>query len=314
MDEHPTEIQALAASITKAASKQTYYTIRLLADRDLVNDAYLAYGYFRWVDDTLDSKIGIKTEQIGFITRQKQLMEALYNGDSPRVMCREEQMLVDLVRSDQQVHPGLHSYLKNMMAILEFDAGRRGELISQVDLSLYSQGLATAVTDAMHYFIGHDDLAPAHKSRYLPVNAAHITHMLRDTVDDTRLGYFNIPHEYLKQHKISPHDLRKPAYQAWVCSRVQQARTDFKEGRKSLAQIKNLRCRLVGFAYTARFEWILRAIEQENYCLRSQYNERKGLLASIWMGWNTLLSMLVSTGITARSSHQFAQNLPMKES
>ncbi len=42
----------LAASITKAASRQTFYTVRLLADRDLLDDAYRAYAYFRWVDDT----------------------------------------------------------------------------------------------------------------------------------------------------------------------------------------------------------------------------------------------------------------------
>ena len=46
--------QALAASITKAASKQTYYTIRFLVDRERVKNAYRAYAYFRWVDDTLD--------------------------------------------------------------------------------------------------------------------------------------------------------------------------------------------------------------------------------------------------------------------
>ncbi len=37
----------LAASITKAASQQTYYTIRFLADRDRMADAYRAYAYFR---------------------------------------------------------------------------------------------------------------------------------------------------------------------------------------------------------------------------------------------------------------------------
>jgi hypothetical protein len=34
----------LAASITKAASKQTYYTIRMLVDRESVDDAYRAYA------------------------------------------------------------------------------------------------------------------------------------------------------------------------------------------------------------------------------------------------------------------------------
>jgi hypothetical protein len=45
----------LAASITWAASKQTFYTIRFLADRGRVRDAYRAYAYFRWVDDRLDA-------------------------------------------------------------------------------------------------------------------------------------------------------------------------------------------------------------------------------------------------------------------
>ena len=44
-----------ASSITKAASKQTYYTIRFLVDRERVDDAYRAYAYFRWVDDVLDA-------------------------------------------------------------------------------------------------------------------------------------------------------------------------------------------------------------------------------------------------------------------
>ena len=47
--------QSIAPAITKAASKQTYYTIRFLVDRDRVADAFRAYAYFRWVDDTLDN-------------------------------------------------------------------------------------------------------------------------------------------------------------------------------------------------------------------------------------------------------------------
>ena len=47
--------QTIAPSITKAASQQTYYTIRFLADRERAPDAYRAYAYFRWVDDTLDA-------------------------------------------------------------------------------------------------------------------------------------------------------------------------------------------------------------------------------------------------------------------
>ena len=56
---------SLASSITKAASKQTYYTIRFLVDRERVDDAYRAYGYFRWVDDVLDadSRFGVRAKR-----------------------------------------------------------------------------------------------------------------------------------------------------------------------------------------------------------------------------------------------------------
>ncbi|MBE0690098.1 MAG: hypothetical protein IH587_08265, partial [Anaerolineae bacterium] len=39
----------LPARITKAASRQTFYTIRFLVDHGRVTDAYRAYAYFRWV-------------------------------------------------------------------------------------------------------------------------------------------------------------------------------------------------------------------------------------------------------------------------
>ena len=314
MDNHRSAIASLAAAITKAASKQTYYTIRLLVDRGLVNEAFLAYGYFRWVDDKLDSQIFSKSEKTRFISRQKYILESCYRDSVPSDICIEEKMLVELVKSDRGDHPGLRSYLKNMMAILVFDANRHGALISKDELSLYTQGLATAVTDAMHYFIGHDDPIPADDECYSAVKAAHITHMLRDTSDDITLGYFNIPSEYLAQHKISPHDIEDPAFQSWACRRVKQAREDFKKGRQSLAKISSFRCRLVGFAYTARFEWMLKTIEKENYCLRSQYDERKGLSASLWMGWNTIISTFASPWTRKKPHATFARSSPMKES
>jgi hypothetical protein len=81
------------------------------------------------------------------------------------------------------------------------------------------------------------------------------------------------------------------AYREWVCGRVQLARMYFKAGRECTAWVKNLRCRLAGYAYTARFEWMLRAIERDHYCLRSEYPERKSLRAGLWMAGLTLASM-----------------------
>jgi len=315
MDTRSEDSGTLAAAITKSASKQTYYTIRLFADRERVSDAFRAYGYFRWVDDVLDAEApyrddtGRRSERIAFLNRQKSLLEAGYRGEIPDNLCKEEWMLVDLIRSDTEKNSGLQSYLRHMMAVMAFDADRRGKVISQAELDGYSRTLAVAVTEAMYYFIGHDNQTPNHEARYLAVTAAHITHMLRDALEDNQAGYFNIPHEYLETHKLSPQDVESWAYQAWVYQRVELAREYFKAGSQATAQVKGLRCRLAGYAYTARFEWMLRVIQRDDYRLRFEYPERKSLWAGLWMGWKVLSAIFASIGTKAGTPALIAQPL-----
>jgi phytoene/squalene synthetase len=175
-----------------------------------------------------------------------------------------------------------------MMAVMAFDAGRRGQLISQVELTEYTRWLATAVTEALHYFIGHNDASPHDETRYLAVTAAHITHMLRDTIDDAAVGYYNIPREYLQSHGIRPSDVHSDAYRAWVRSRVDLAREYLRAGKAYLRQVENVRCRIAGYAYVSRFEVVLDAIERDNYHLRYDYPERKSANARLRMGWSAL--------------------------
>lgn len=290
----------LAAEITKASSKQTYYTIRYFVDRDLVDDAFRAYGYFRWVDDTLDAESGTQGEKDAFIKRQKMILDACFAGNPPEDLSSEEHMLAALVANDTGENPGLRMYLKNMMKVMAFDTERRGRVISQVELSNYTHALAVSVTEAMYYFIGHDDPGAKHEERYLAVTAAHITHMLRDAVKDVGPGYYNIPQEYLQTKAISPDDVTSEAYRKWVCQRVSLAREYFKEGRKSIAQAKNLRRRLAGYAYTARFEIVLRIIERENFCLRGEYKERKNLKSRLWVVWTTISAVVGSFSVPKR--------------
>ena len=290
-----------ASSITKAASKQSYFTIRYLVDRDRVEDAYRAYGYFRWVDDLLDADSGTESERRIFLERQMYLLEQSYRGNFPRTSNVQEKLLIDLIRHDQAENSGLQSYLRNMMRVMEFDAQRRGKLISQAELDEYTLWLATAVTEALHYFIGNGDFAPLDETRYLAVSAAHITHMLRDTYDDLLAGYYNIPREVLEANHIDVQDINSKAYRAWVKNRVSLARDYFSAGRGYLARVQNLRCRLAGFAYTARFEWLLDTFEVEGYALRPLYNERKSIGTGLRMSWLTLSSMLNLRGAAALS-------------
>jgi phytoene/squalene synthetase len=274
-----------ASSITKAASKQTYYTIRFLVDRPRLEDAYRTYGYFRWVDDVIDANTASDPGRRAFIERQKFLLEKCYQGEFPQEVSVQEKMLIELVQHDQEPNSGLQSYLRNMMRVMDFDARRRGRLLSLAELNEYTHWLAVAVTEAMHHFIGHGEFAPRDHMRYLAVSAAHITHMLRDTYDDVRVGYYNIPREVLEAYRIGPQDLHSEAYHAWVESRVQLARAYFKAGRRYLRRVQNRRCRVAGLAYIARFEWLLDAIEEEGYSLRPDYSERKHFGTGLRMAW-----------------------------
>jgi phytoene/squalene synthetase len=294
-----------ASAITKAASKQTYYTIRFLVDRARVDDAYRAYAYFRWVDDFLDATSGSgpalseveASERGAFLKRQRSLLEVCIRGEAPRDTNLQEKMLVELVQSDRGKNSGLRAYLRNMMLVMDFDVRRRGRLISQVELNEYTRWLAIAVTEAMHYFIGNGAFAPPDETRNLAVSAAHITHMLRDTYDDVQAGYFNIPREVLEANHIGPQDVHSDAYRAWVRSRVELARNYFAAGRAYFGRVQNPRYRLAGLAYMARFEWLLATIEREGFYLRPQYGERKSIGTGLRMGWLALSSMISLRGV-----------------
>ena len=276
----------LAASITRAASLQTYTTVRLLVDRERVAQAFQAYAYFRWVDDWLDEPTRLTSERLAFLDWQRQLIEEYAHGQTVQVRATEEKMLIDLLGSDPDENSGLHSYMSNMMAVMAFDAERRGRLISQEELDHYALSLATAVTEALHYFIGHDSASPVGPTRYLAAQGAHIVHMLRDTLEDNALGYFNIPREYIKSSGISPFETGSLPFRSWVMKRVQLARQYFRQGKEYLADVQSLRCRMAGYAYIARFETVLNIIERDGYVLRSEYRDARGALAGARMGWS----------------------------
>jgi phytoene/squalene synthetase len=290
-----TQISAspLAASLTRSASKQTFYTIRFLADHELIQDAYRAYAYFRWVDDQLDQSSMKNSDRMAFVKRQAALIERSYRGEHPRPLSDEEGMLVDLIAADQEPDSGLQAYIRNMHSVMAFDAERRGRLITEEELNRYTYHLAAAVTEAMHHFIGHGCQSPQGEGRYLAVSAAHITHMLRDTLEDVEAGYYNIPREYIEPYRIDPRDVQSEPYRKWVEGRIELARLYFNSGMEYLARVENIRCRLAGYAYTARFTGVLNAIEREGYRVRSGYPECKGLssvMSMIWLAFSQAIN------------------------
>jgi hypothetical protein len=161
------------------------------------------------------------SERIAFMNRQKAIMDSCFQGQRPDHLAGEEHMLAGLILGDQEKSSGLQTYIRNMMAVIDFDARRRGRLISRLELSWYSRFLASSVTEALLYFIGHDQHAPQNGARYL-------------------------------------------------------------------AQVENIRCRIAGYAYIARFEVVLEVIERMEYRLAPEYPQGKGLGAGMRMSGSVL--------------------------
>lgn len=291
---------SLASAITKAASRQTFYTIRYLVDRQRVADAYRAYAYFRWVDDVLDDAASSgsarldaeRSERTRFLDRQKALLDQCLRGEPPWNPSSHEALLVELVRHVDPSDAGLETYLRHMMLVMDFDVRRRGRLVSQAELNEYTRRLAVAVTEAMHYFIGNRGSAPHEEIRYSAASGAHVLHMLRDTYADVRAGYFNIPREVLDAHSITPGDVDTDPYRGWVEGRIELARQLFDDGRTYFARVPSTRLRLAGLAYIGRFEGLMGTIERECFSLRPEYPERRSLVAGLRLSWRVTSWMI----------------------
>ncbi len=275
----------LAKSITFASSKQSYYTALLMVDKDLFTDCLRAYAYFRWADDIIDLSSQSRQESISFIKRQKALINHLYEYKQLSNLSLEEDMVADLISHDRGENSGLQSFIRNFMAVLEFDAHRRGQLIRQNELEWYSNCLAMSVTDAIQYFIRNEHPYPDGRDHYLAATAAHITHMLRDMRQDLADGYINIPQEYLEANGIAPEDIDSPPFRDWVCARVKLARKYFREGKRYLDELDVLRCKIAGYWYCTRFEGVLDTIERDGYKLRKEYTDRNRIMTWLKMGW-----------------------------
>jgi phytoene/squalene synthetase len=296
----------LARSITWASSKQSYLTARLLADRDLADDCLRAYAYFRWADDRIDICLSTNEACAAFIEREKNLINSLYQGRRPDDLLPEETMLADLIAHDRSPESGLGSFIRNFMSVIEFDAHRKGCIASRRELAAYTSCLAAAVMDGLQYFIGNRHVYPRTHNRNLAVTGAHITHMLRDTLEDFSNGLVNIPSEDLAAYALDPGNLDSGPMRRWVHDQVELAKLCFQEGKTYIDSLEVLRCQLAGVWYCARFECILQAIERDGYRLQAEYPQRHSLRTWLEMARR---GIVITFKFVARRIRLFFQRL-----
>jgi len=210
----------LAQNITQQGSRQTYFTARIMVDKDLTSDFFRSYAYFRWLDDVIDIHAQTDEERISFIERQKNIIDGLFKNEHFEELTIEEQIIGDLIRNTRTEGSGLESFIRNMFAIIEFDARRKGRLINRDELIWYKSKLGKSVTDGILYFVGNGHPYPKGDYKYLAATAAQITHLLRDMLRDIADGLINIPREYLEENGIGPENIDSSPFKSWVQERV----------------------------------------------------------------------------------------------
>jgi len=265
----------LAKQITRKGSLQSYYTIKLLCDSGLSDDCFKAYAYFRWVDDMVDDILKSRTKCLSFINRQGKLIKSCYSNTPLSTHEPQEEILVSLINSPTGRGPRLKSFIHNFYQIIKFDVQRKGRLITGKELDWYSHTLGVAVTDCIQHFIGNDHPYPSSPHQYHGAIAAHITHMLRDYLDDVEQGYINIPKKFVDTHDVNPHNINHPSIRHWVQQRVITARNYFQQSKSYLNNIEVLRCKMAGYLYCARFEPVLDQIEKDDFILRHKYSDHR---------------------------------------
>ncbi len=271
-----TQVDILARKITKKNSLQTYLIIKVLVDRGMVDDAYKAYAYFRWLDDEIDINLKTLKERRLLIKRQSEIITSSYKHRHLFNLTSEEKMICSLISKDIQPESKLKSYIYKFFSVIAFDAERGSRTASEKEINWYSKTIGEAVTDCIQYFVGNANHYPDSPDKYKAATAAHIVHSLRDFKEDLSAGLINIPKEYLKKHGINTLSSYDGRITDWVKNRVSLARRYFAEGKGYINLLPVSRCKLVAKLYCLRFEPLLSIIEKDNYLLRQNY-DRKGL-------------------------------------
>lgn len=260
-----------AEKITRDASVQTYWTVKLLFDRERRGDAYRAYAYFRALDDEIDIRRKTSASRRTYILRQRGVIDAAYAGTSVHSLTREEKFITEVISHNRDRNSRLGSFIDNFFAIIAFDAERKGTYVSRQRLLWYRKTLSRAVTDGIAYFVNGGSAYPPHPAQYAGAEAAHITHMLRDLYEDAADGYYNIPLDFCRTHGITPRDIISTPVRDWVYSEVARARRLFADSHTYIDTLSHLRGKIAAAWYCARFESLLTTIENDGYILRPHY-------------------------------------------
>lgn len=170
-------------------------------------DTYtLCYAYFRWFDDIVDS-LKLRPEESRFvIERQKRFLTQLYSQDFPEELSTEELFLAHLAKFDKTHGKNIRRDLKTLIGCLEFDADRRGRIISSKELERYVDDNVISYVNISAAIL---NIKSSLKEGLIDISrAGFVMDYIFDLREDMALGYINIPAEDIEKYRIELDDVK----------------------------------------------------------------------------------------------------------
>ena len=182
----------------------------------------LCYAYFRWFDDIVDS-LRLGPEESKFVLeRQKRFLTQLYSQELPEELSTEELFLAHLVKFDKIHGKDIGGDLGALISCLEFDANRRGKIISTRELERY---VGDNVISYINIASAILNLKDSLKKDLIDISrAGFVMDYIFDLREDMNLGYVNIPLEDIERYKIELGDLNSDVLRTWVRDKVENLR------------------------------------------------------------------------------------------
>lgn len=219
---------------------------------------FMAYSYFRWLDDSLDEQDLEPQIAKHLVSRQVALVSTWYAGeDFPEAENLAERELYQVIRCDRASGRLLENMIRRFLEALAWDAVRRHTSVSQSALDHYSSLLGCAYAEGLLYGLGLNPIDPRYaRAAYLGGVAAHLAHILRDFELDLSVGYYNISLEDQHRFGIDLSHLNLARLCAWKQHLANRAYIKFCEAKRADRELPTRRARLLFYLVCARYRRI----------------------------------------------------------
>lgn len=265
------DLQLVARQRVKASNLTAYILVRLFTRADRNDYLCMAYAYFRWIDDIVDSPTTSDEEKEQFIERQRRFLANLYDGlvfQDSRTL--EEQFAQCFVAYDRKMGCILKDDVLGMLSVLKHDLERDRVPWPAAEMHEFITLESRSYINMIRFSCGEEGNYSG-SNRYDEGVACKLAHMLRDFIEDLNQGTMNISRDDLEKYEINLDKVNNENFRLWVRDQVMFAGECFRLGRRNLSNSSQLRYKIASNLYCAKYEDILAMIEQDKYFLRSDY-------------------------------------------